>query len=123
MGNHTPEYLQGYADGARNCHEQQQQRNTQAQTQQQNYESYIQHKHPLSTLLNYNIHHRTTTILHCFVRQTPQDLVLNVVEKCSSVDALTLYYLNISSTDESRIRRMKACWLHITTSEKRDCKC
>jgi len=34
-GSHTSEYLQGYADGARNCHEQQQQRNTQAQTQQQ----------------------------------------------------------------------------------------
>jgi len=34
-GSHTPEYLQGYADGARNCHHQQQQQITQTQTQQQ----------------------------------------------------------------------------------------
>lgn len=34
-GNHIPEYLQGYVDGERNCHEQQQQHQTQSQTQQQ----------------------------------------------------------------------------------------
>jgi hypothetical protein len=34
-GSHTPEYLQGYADGARNCHQQQQQHITQPQTQHQ----------------------------------------------------------------------------------------
>ena len=45
-GSHTPEYLQGYADGIRNCHHQQQQQMTQAQSQQQN----------MNPTFNINIH-------------------------------------------------------------------
>ena len=45
-GNHSPEYLQGYVDRERNCHEQQPQHQTQSQTQQQT----------MNPTLNINIH-------------------------------------------------------------------